>query len=116
MPAAIMLGEGDGLAVAGLAGKDGVFKGYAYRNLDTGASGRSCGIVHLFLGMVAASIGFVAGLVALLGVLATLTGNRVGEPLGLAAFASVFALAFGIGGFKALRQFIRTSRAVGALR
>lgn len=115
MPGAIMLSDGDGLVVAGVSGKDGVFTGYAYRNLDNGARGQTCGVAHLLVGTVLASIGLVAGLIAL-GALAGVAGKEIELRLTVGAFAGIFALSFGGAGFKALRLFGRTARAVGALR
>ena len=48
MPHSIMVGEGDSVTIAGLAGKDGVFVGYAYRNLTPALAGAHVGSDNCF--------------------------------------------------------------------
>lgn len=114
MPEAIMVTEGDQLAVGGLQGSDGVFVGYAYRNLDTGARGRAAGLGDLIGGLVFTAVGLAASvflLVAFLNIPKDLASGLL-----MAAFSGVFMLVFGFFGLRSIRNFSRTRRAAGALR
>lgn len=114
MPSAIMIGDGDKLMVAGLRGSDGVFAGLAYRNVDTGARGKSSGTMEMILGTVFLCLGIGAGL-AVLVVLSGAYNTDAAFRFEGAAFASIFMLAFGGFGLRAIQQFNRSSAAVAAL-
>lgn len=114
MPNAIMIGDGDKLMVAGLRGSDGVFAGFAYRNVDTGARGKSSGPMEMIGGTVFLCIGIGAAL-AMLFLLSGAYTPSAAFRFGGAAFASIFMLAFGGFGLRAIRHFNRSSAAVAAL-
>lgn len=87
----IMIHDGDEVAVAGEQGKDGVFRGLAYRNRATGVRGdNDHGAVAL---TVVYGLAVVAWTVVCGGLLAAAFGHAA-EGAVVGGFAAVFALAF----------------------
>lgn len=114
MPSAFHIAEGDQLKVAGLIGRDGVFKAYAYRNVDNGARGWAAGFGALLSGLIFSVIGAGAAVVALSALLGSF-GDEAVARLGAAAFASIFMLAFGYTGIRLVKTYVYSGRAKAAV-
>lgn len=114
MPDALLLSEGDEIIVAGVIGQDGILQAYAYRNVVNGAKGWSAGFGSLVSGLIFTSIGLGAAMAVLFALLGGFGGDFVVRLLA-SAFASIFMLAFGLGGIRMIKSFIYSVQAKAAV-
>jgi hypothetical protein len=114
MPSAFHIAEGDQLKVAGLIGRDGVLKAYAYRNVDNGARGWAASFGMLLGGLISSVFGAAAAVVTLSALLGSF-GDAAATRLGTAAVASIFMLGFGFSGIRLVKTCVYSSRAKAAV-
>lgn len=114
MPSAFVISEGDELVMAGDLGRDGIVKAYAYRNVSNGARGCVAGFGTLIVGFIFTLVGICAAGAVLFALLGAISDDGWAS-LGIAAFASVFMLVFGLGGIRTIKLFVYSSRARSAV-
>lgn len=114
MPNAFLIAEGDQLKVAGVVGRDGVLKAYAYRNVENGTRGWAAGFGALLSGLISCTIGAAAALVVLIALLGGF-GRDPFSRFGASAFASIFMLGFGITGIQLVKAYLYSGKAKAAV-
>lgn len=114
MPNAFLIAEGDQIKIAGAMGRDGVFKAYAYRNLDNQSRGHAAGLGALLGGVIFSVVGLAAALCVLSALLGGF-GYDITVRLGAAAFASAFMLGFGLAGVRMTRDYLYSREAKAAV-